>query len=269
MKKRSFIALLAAIVLPFTANAQEREDMGYFNHLSASYSLGTDGLVGFEVASPIGNYVTARMGYSFMPSFKAKVDIDYDYNKKNETAKMEGKLNMGDFKLLFDIHPSRSSSFRFVAGFFLGKENLLEAYTTEPLTPLGTANWGGVGRIQIGTNPDNMFGTDRDGNLNARVRVNTFKPYLGIGFGRAIPKKLVSVCFDLGVQFWGKPKVEIFDYHDPLDVTKESSWVKLTKDDFEKTATKERDKDGYDALNIVDKISVYPVLNLRINFRCF
>jgi len=45
--------------------------------------------------------------------------------------------------------------------------------------------------------------------------------------------------------------------------------VTLTKDNFEKTATKDRDKDGYDALNIVEKISVYPVLNLRINFRCF
>ncbi len=269
MKKRSFIALLAAIVLPFTANAQEREDMGYFNHLSASYSLGTDGLVGFEVASPIGNYVTARMGYSFMPSFKAKVDIDYDYKGATNKAKMEGKLNMGDFKLLFDVHPFRKSSFKVVAGFYLGRENLLEAYTTEPLYAIGTASWGGVGKIQIGTNPANMFGTDAEGNINARVRVNTFKPYLGIGFGRAIPKKLVSVSFDLGVQFWGKPKVEVFDYNPPTAVTKTSEWVKLTKDDFEATASKKRDKDGYDALNIVEKLSVYPVLNLRVNFRCF
>ena len=269
MKKRSFIALLAAIVLPFTANAQEARDCGYFDHLSVGYSLGTDGLIGIEVASPIGNYVTARMGYSFMPSFKAKADIDYEYKGKTEKAKMEGKLNMGDFKLLFDVHPFRKSSFKVVAGFYLGRENLLEAYTTEPLYAIGSASWGGVGKVQIGTNPANMFGTDAEGNINARVRVNTFKPYLGIGFGRAISKNKVGVAFDMGVQFWGKPKVEIFDYNSPTALTKTSEWKKITKDDFEAQSGKPRDKDGYDAMKIVESLGVYPVLSLKINFVCF
>ena len=268
MKKKSFIALLAAVVLPFTANAQQSEDMGYFKHLSASYSLGTDGLIGFEVASPIGNYVTARMGYSFMPALKANADINFDYKGDQKKAKMQGKLNMGDFKLLFDVHPFRKSSFKVVAGFYIGRETLVDVYTREPLD-IGKANYGGVGQVQIGTNPKNMFGTDPDGHVKGRARVNAFKPYIGIGFGRAIPKSLVNVSFDFGVQFWGTPKVELFDYVDPSDPIEVSKWVELKKEDFDATGTKARDKDGYDALDVVDKLIVYPVLNLRVNFRCF
>ena len=268
MKKKSFIALLAAVVLPFTANAQQSEDMGYFKHLSASYSLGTDGLIGFEVASPIGNYVTARMGYSFMPAIKVDADINFDYKGDQKKAKMQGKLNMGDFKLLFDVHPFRKSSFKVVAGFYIGRETLVDVYTREPLD-IGKANYGGVGKVQIGTNPTKMFGTDDEGHIKGRVRVNSFKPYVGIGFGRAIPKSLVNVSFDLGVQFWGTPKVELFSYANPKDVTEVSKWVQLTKEDFDETKTKARDKDGYDALKVVDKLTVYPVLNLRVNFRCF
>ena len=47
-----------------------------------------------------------------------------------------------------------------------------------------------------------------DGTLNAYMRANRFRPYLGIGFGRAVPgARRLNVQFDLGVQFWGRPRV--------------------------------------------------------------
>ena len=39
-----------------------------FQHLDVSVNLGTSG-IGFDVASPIGNYVQLRAGYEFMPGF--------------------------------------------------------------------------------------------------------------------------------------------------------------------------------------------------------
>ena len=39
-----------------------------FNHLDASVTLGTTG-IGFDVATPVGDYAQLRVGYAFMPSF--------------------------------------------------------------------------------------------------------------------------------------------------------------------------------------------------------
>ena len=37
---------------------------------------------------------------------------------------------------------------------------------------------------------------------------NRFRPYLGFGFGRAVPgARRLNVQLDLGVQFWGKPRL--------------------------------------------------------------
>ena len=39
------------------------------------------------------------------------------------------------------------------------------------------------------------------------MKVNNFRPYLGLGFGRLIPKNRIGFRFEMGVQFHGKPKV--------------------------------------------------------------
>ena len=70
---------LAAVAIAFAVNASAQENK-LFNHLSIGYTLGTDGLIGFDVASPIGNYVAVRAGYTFMPKFKADVDVNYKVN---------------------------------------------------------------------------------------------------------------------------------------------------------------------------------------------
>ena len=46
---------------------------------------------------------------------------------------------------------------------------------------------------------------DNNGNVSGGLKVSGFRPYLGLGFGRAVPKKRVGVMFELGVQFHGKP----------------------------------------------------------------
>jgi hypothetical protein len=101
------------------------------------------------------------------------------------------------------------------------------------------------------------------------MRVNGFRPYLGVGFGRAIPSKhRVGVQFDLGVQFWGKPKVMghlmYFDSNEGDFVTRyedvNTNRITNMKDDYQ---------DIKDIIQDVKKIYVYPVLNIRINGRIF
>ena len=92
-----------------------------------------------------------------------------------------------------------------------------------------------------------------NGNVKAYAKVSKFRPYLGIGFGRAVPKKRIGCQFDLGVQFWGTPKVYAPTYN---KTTGTYQHEQLTED-----------KVGSDAkgvLKTISKISVYPVLNIRL-----
>lgn len=90
---------------------------------------------------------------------------------------------------------------------------------------------------------------DNNGNVSGGLKVSGFRPYLGLGFGRAVPKKRVGVMFELGVQFHGKPEVYT-DSGDVKDLVNE-----IDEDD---TFTK-----------IMDKLTVYPVMKIRICGRIF
>ena len=53
-----------------------------------------------------------------------------------------------------------------------------------------------------------LVSTNAEGSFNAYMQTNRFRPYLGIGFGRAVPgARRLNAQFDLGVQFWGRPRL--------------------------------------------------------------
>ena len=50
--------------------------------------------------------------------------------------------------------------------------------------------------------------TTAEGSFSAYMLTNRFRPYVGIGFGRAVPgARRLNVQLDLGVQFWGRPRL--------------------------------------------------------------
>lgn len=257
MKKLSLLSFALCLLWPAGVKAQDSE---LFNHLGLGVSVGTDG-VGFEAATPIGHYVQVRTGFSFMPGFSysddAKLYTTTDLNTGSEvdrSVNVKGKPHMADWKLLFDVYPSKHSAFRFTAGFYLGKKALVTARNTE-IDPL--LRYGGA--ILIGGQP---FGANQEGIANIEVRVNNFKPYFGIGFGRAVPRKhRLAVACDLGVQFWGKPKV--YAYNDDI-LHGGMKEVRYQNIDKESSA-----KDCRDGIKIINSIGVYPVININLNGRIF
>lgn len=85
---------------------------------------------------------------------------------------------------------------------------------------------------------------DSCGNVDAMLKVASFRPYLGVGFGRAVPAKpRFAFNFDMGVQFWGTPKVSLHDHQ-------------LTESDT--------DSDSGEVLKYLSKAMVYPQINFRI-----
>lgn len=100
--------------------------------------------------------------------------------------------------------------------------------------------------------PDNMIGyemgdylltPDQNGNISAEIKTASFKPYLGIGVGRAVPKKRIGFMFEAGVMFWGSPKLYC-------------NGDELTSEDL--------GSDDGGLMEALSKITVYPVLNFRL-----
>ncbi len=259
MRKLFLVCALAVFSIgqSFAGGEYDEDAKNLFNHLSVGVSLGTDG-VGFDLASPIGNHFAVRAGMSIWPKVSYDTDVDPGTDSKsfilNKDGKIdiEGKVKISNFKLLFDYYPFKRSSFRVTAGAYIGNEKIISVYNKGQF--MEQYEWGRAG-IQHG---NYKIASDSKGNINLDVKVNGFKPYLGVGFGRAVPRKRIGVAFDLGVQFWGKPAL----YTNVKDDFGDASYRKLTEQE-------NGNKDFNDAIDKMSKIVVYPVLSLRLCGRIF
>ena len=240
---------IVAMVMLFSAQPMraqgEVEDFGIFNHVAIGASIGTTG-IGLEVAAPVTNYLTVRGGYNYFPTFTYKEDIDYRAKGKKERGKTsaEGKSHLSAGHVLLDVYPFPKSSFRATAGFYLGTDEVVTLENTSPVKDFEP----GEG-IVIG---DYIVGFDSNGYAHGTIKVKKFRPYVGIGFGRTVPRGRLGVNCDLGVQLWGTPKV--YEKQTGKD-------LEVTKDDLGSDSNKYFD--------LISKVSVWPVLNLRLTYRLF
>jgi hypothetical protein len=105
----------------------------------------------------------------------------------------------------------------------------------------------------IGAQLGDFMLTPNGEQIKGFVKVKGFKPYLGVGFGRAVPKKTrLAFAMDMGVQFWSTPK---------FFVEQNTGQVELEKKDV-------GNSDG-GFVKVMSKIKVYPCLNFRLTGRIF
>ena len=259
MQRTSLLLITTLLALASAIHAQTDEPR-VFNHLSAGLSVGTDG-IGIDVAMPATDRFDLRVGASFMPGFKFTGTYDLNTDSRSITAKdvdIEGKIHKMDAKILLDFYPAPHGIFRITAGAFIGSSRLLTARNTTEF--LAREDWGVTG-VKLG---EYRVMSDKNGNVKADVRVNAFKPYLGIGIGRSVPRnKRVGVMADLGVQFWGKPGV----WANAKDDWGDAHYTRLEKEYF--TGDDDASCDAKDAIKFMEKVRVYPVLSVRICGRIF
>ena len=143
-------------------------------------------------------------------------------NKLPEKMDVEGKLKNTTGHVLVDLYPG-GGSFHFTLGAYFGPDEIVSVYNKEDgfLSPI--TQWNEAvrnpdpsyasyiaGQEMIGAKIGKYFFTPDPadkGNVEANIKVKGFRPYVGLGFGRAVPKKRIGCQFDLGVQFWGKPEI--------------------------------------------------------------
>lgn len=245
MKKIIFLWAILSIAMMCSPVSAQKE-LGIFNSLSVGVSAGTTG-IGIDVATPVTPHFAIRGGVSFMPGISFDTDVDVDLKdpklEENSSLNLTGNMKRASGELLVNYYPFLSSSFFVTAGAYFGGNKLLKVKGhSDKLAEY--VNGGNQASIIIG---DQEIPVDKNGNVSGGFKVSGFRPYIGVGFGRAVPKKRIGVQFELGVQFHGSPKL----YSSAGDL---SGALADSDDDFTK---------------VMDKLTVYPVMKVRFCGRLF
>ena len=260
MKKK--LLTIVTVLLLGASNASAQDDFyGVFNRLGINVGASTEGIT-VGVATPITQYLELSFDANFMPTFKVDGDVNinageiriptasggvdvYNINK----GKLEGNFNRTTFNARLSVYPFGDNAAFFVAaGLSFGGEKLakLSGYSSE------------VARLyaehpeyseEIAAQIDKyQIVIDRNGNVTGDARVKAVRPYVGLGYGRLVPKNRVGFRVEAGCQFMGKIKVYQNDNELPIALNQAGD------DDLSK---------------IIDKWSVYPVLRLTLTGRIF
>lgn len=218
--------------------------------MGAGLSAGTDG-ISIDAAYKINKYLSASVGMSIMYNltFKDTYDVDFDHTVAGQSVQEDveieakAKLKRTTFDVKLDFYPFANRCPLFiVGGFSFGGKKLLKlsghSDRAQELIAQGE---------RLGVDIDNYFvELDKNGDVNGDLRVKSVRPYLGLGYGRLVPKKRLAFRVELGAQFEGKPKIY-------------ANGKKL-----EQTLIGADDDDISD---VIDLLKVYPVLKFSLRGR--
>ena len=252
MKKLFLFIMVCLSLSSIQAQIKQEKEFGFFNSLAIGANVGTTGW-GIDVATPLGNHLALRAGFTIMPNFSYSDDVDVSINYTSSyipdgqipaTIEVEGTMGRTAGEILLNYYPFKRSSFFLTGGAVFGGDKVIKVkgHSDELAQYQDLA---GKADIEIG---DYTIPVDQNGNVSGGIKVSSFRPYIGLGFGRIVPKnKRVGFLFELGVQVHGTPEVYT-DYGKLGDLLEEAD------NEFS---------------DILDKINVYPVLRFRLCGKIF
>ncbi len=179
MYRRSLAALAAASAFTFVgafagaASAQQT---------SVGVSAGTPGL-GLELGYDLNETFGLRANGNW---FSLSKDVESD------NVNYDGKLKLFSMGLLGDFYMF-DSGFRLTGGAYYNNN-----HANINATPSGTVTIGGT-----------PYAAGQIGTLNGRVDYNEFTPYAGLGYTTNRGQPGLSLVFDDGVMFQGRPEVTL------------------------------------------------------------
>lgn len=263
MKK---LMMVAVILLTCVGSVMAQSDYkrGIFNHVGLNVGAGTEG-ISVGVAAPVTNFLEVEAGVNIMPSFKLSGDLDVDINMPQEsdiqyptsgTIHAEGSFDRTTFNVKANLYPfGGGSKFFIAAGLSIGGEKIAEVTgSCDELRKfsennLHTPELKDQFRKAISANLGGYnLELDENYNLQGDIRCKNVRPYLGLGFGRLVPKNRIGCRFELGCQFMGKLKV--YQNGNEIDINK--ALEDAGEDDLSK---------------FVKDLKVYPVLKFSLTGR--
>ena len=269
MKK---LMMVAVILLTSVGSvmAQNEYKRGLFNHVGLNVGAGTEG-ISVGLAAPVTSFFEVEAGVNVMPSFKLSGDLDVDYDSSSlpqvsgvsypnpATIHVDGDFSRTTFNVKANLYPfGGGSKFFIAAGLSIGGEEIAGVIGScdelrEISQKLPTQDMKDqFHQVVVSTANANLGGynLELDENYNVRgdIRCKNVRPYLGLGFGRLVPKNRIGCRFELGCQFMGKLKV--YQNGNEIDINK--ALEDAGEDDLSK---------------FVNDLKVYPVLKFSLTGR--
>jgi hypothetical protein len=167
--------------------------------MAIGLNVGTSNAPGLDVAYTFAKHFTARVGFGYL-SYGV---TDYTYtttgsvanNNTPTTVNIDAKANLNNLNVLGEYAPGNKGRFRLVAGFAF--------FTTKNLT------LGGDVASSFKFNDVTITPEDIGSGIATIGFASKISPYLGFGFGRAIPRKRLNLSLDLGAYYLGDYRVNI------------------------------------------------------------
>ncbi|MDR6560752.1 MULTISPECIES: hypothetical protein [unclassified Arcicella] len=172
-------------------------------HIYGKNSIGIQfGTMGFgaEVAQALkrDNSVNLRVGFSYLDvSMFVTPPITVSLGDGASDLDISPKVKSLQIDALIDFHPFKRKSFKLVGGLAYGTGD--SEVMAEPTVKTGKFKFAS----------DFEIDAQDFGKANLKVTGNKIRPYLGIGFGRAIPKSRVGFGFEMGAYYSGSPKLTL------------------------------------------------------------
>jgi len=229
--RKIFMAIFFGLLFSSNGFAQFRR--AAFNHLGVNVGAGTEG-INVGLATPLTNFLEFEAGVNFMPGFKVNANVNLeadgtlniqgqDIAIPDSRVKVNADFARTTFNVKANLYPFGGNSKWFLAaGFSFGgakiaklnghsdelKEFINEypEYKQEILDRVG---------VELA---DYKVKLDDNCDVNGDVRCNSFRPYLGLGFGRLVPRNRLGFRVELGCQFMGTLK--IYQDNQKLDLNK-------------------------------------------------
>ena len=269
MKK---LMMMAVILLAGVGSVMAQSDYkrGIFNHVGLNVGAGTEG-ISVGVAAPVTNFLEVEAGVNIMPSFKLSGDLDVDYDSSSlpqvsgvnypnpATIHVDGDFSRTTFNVKANLYPfGGGSKFFIAAGLSIGGEKIAEVTgscdelreISQKLPTLEMKDQ--FHQVVVSTANANLGGykleLDENYNVQGDIRCKNVRPYLGLGFGRLVPKNRIGCRLELGCQFMGKLKV--YQNGNEIDINK--ALEDAGEDDLSK---------------FVKDLKVYPVLKFSLTGR--
>jgi hypothetical protein len=168
--------LVGSACLVFVSSIPVHADIGIGGR------VGTLG-IGVEVTKLLAPGFNARVGFNL---------FSYGYSAVEDEVNYDMNLNLRSFAILFDLHPAPNRGFRLTGGILLNGNGV-------DMTALSMTSY---------TIGNTTYSADQLGTLEGKVDLGNVTPYLGIGYGNAVSRR-IAFHFDLGVVFQGAPDVTL------------------------------------------------------------
>ena len=246
--------------------AQKEYKRGFLNHVGINVGAGTEG-ISVGLAAPVTGFFELEAGVNVMPSFKLSGDLDVDVNTNSlpqvpnvqypheATIHAEGSFDRTTFNVKANLYPfGGGTKFFIAAGLSIGGEKIAEVSGScdelrDFSQKLPTQELKDQFRQAVSANLAGYnLQFDENYNVQGDIRCKKVRPYLGLGFGRLVPKNRLGMRLELGCQFMDKLKV----YQNDTEIDVNKALEDAGEDDLSK---------------FVKDLKIYPVVKFSFTGR--